>query len=105
MKILCSKEYSALNEIAKNVELSGSKCKINKKHHCVDVFDDNGNIIEQWYPKASGKIPSTRNRYEYVGPGNGDFIKLIRDVQETSYTSEDPYIKYIRSTNEDVYPR
>lgn len=98
--IFSATKRDALKSIQNTLISQGSNCKINRSHNCVDVFDDNGNIIEQVYPKLSGTRPGSRVRYQYVGQGNGDFIQFTQAVNESDYDPDDTYVKYIRTTND-----
>ena len=102
MKRVIATNYKrkALNEIYKDALASGLRAKINKEAHCVDIFDANNQIIEQRYARESGKVPGTRNSYQYVGPGNGSYNRIVRVVNETTYESGEPYIKYVYRTND-----
>lgn len=103
--IFADERLNALRKLQSMMSKDGIDCEVNKRHRCVDVFDENGLIVEQRYVKEDGKISSVRTYYQYVGPGNGDFIQLTRPTQVTKYSTEDPYIKFIRSTNDPGDPR
>lgn len=93
-------KLNALKTIYKDAKDSGLNAAINKFTHCVDILDDDGLIIEQRYPTKGDKVPGTRNRYQYVGPGNGDYRKTVKVVNEQTYETNEPYIKYIYKTND-----
>lgn len=98
--VSCSSKKEALEEIGRRLRSQGYNAEVHLDHGCVDVFTRNGLIIEQHYPERTDiKRDGTRNRYKYVGPGNGDYIKQIQNVHETDYTPDDPYIKYVSHTN------
>ena len=97
--IECDSQFSALAQIRDAAMSEGLTAKVNKLHHCVDIFDDDGKIIEQRYAEEIGKSAKTSHRYNYVGPGNGDYERIDYKTQRRDYTSEDPYIKYISYTN------
>lgn len=94
------KQSEALKSLRNKLKSEGTSCEINKKHHCLDVFDETGMLIKQIYAKEDGKVPAERAYYEYVGPGQGDYKRLTRDVQETRYTDENPLIKFVQYTND-----
>lgn len=101
MKILSTNyKISALKTIYKDAVDQGLEAEINKFTDCVDILDGNGCIIEQRYPTKGEKAPGTRNRYQYVGPGNGDYCKIVVQVNEQTYETAEPYIKYVYKTSD-----
>lgn len=98
--IATNHKLSALKTIHQDAVDSGLMAKINKFTYCVDILDSDGQIIEQRYPQKDVKTPGTRNRYQYVGPNNGDYLKLVQVVNEQTYSTDEPYIKYVYKTND-----
>ncbi len=99
--ILADTQYEALRKIrdayndrAKEYDLN-SEARINKLHHCVDIFVD-GKLTEQRYPDHNGKVPGYRNRYVYVGPNRGDYKQVTYLISQTDYRSDEPYIKVMK---------
>lgn len=90
----------ALKKLKKILDSKGVKCEINKDHNCVDVFDSNGFISEQHYARETDSVSVKKYYYKYVGPGQGDYIKMDHVREERRYTELDPYIKFIKFTND-----
>lgn len=95
-----AKKWEALSELEKRFRSEGFNCIINKKHHCLDILDENGLVSRQVYAKEDGTVPSSRVYYQFVGQGNGDYRRLSRQVNETRYTDNDPYMKFVSYTND-----
>lgn len=88
-----SKEYHA-------VVNNSSKKNDGTNHRCVDVLDSNDNVIEQHYPECVGTKKTTRGKYEYVGPGNGDYILTRVPTEEFVYSIEDKHVvKHVSKTD------
>lgn len=93
-------KLDALKAVYKDAVDSGLRAEINRFTHCVDILDGSGWIIEQRYPRKGAKVKGTRNDYQYVGPNNGDYKKVVRVVNEQTYNSAEPYVKYVYKTND-----
>ena len=99
-------QYQALVKLQKEALSQGLKAKVNKLYHCVDVFDESGNIIEQRYAQELPERSSQASfRYKYVGQGNGDYIREDYETHRRQYSDKDPYIKYIHRTTQDMTNR
>lgn len=73
---------------------------INKDHRCVDIFKDD-TIYAQVYPNYQRHSePYDSYKFEYVGPGKGDYVKKPRKTARPLYDADDFYIKYIDLTSE-----
>lgn len=58
------------------------------------IFPDNSGY--QVYPRIDEEYDSFGYKYEYVGEGNGDYIKKKYPRKRNSYTSDEPYRKEVR---------
>lgn len=99
---------SVLRGIRNDLINEGKHAEINREsHNCVDVFDENGNIIEQHYATVSDEHP-TKKRYKYVKadpPGTGDYNRIDYDVEVNDFSGVDHLIKYVSRTNKDKTTR
>ena len=100
MKIYIKSESqeSALRKIRQDAINEGFEAQVNKLHHCVDVFKG-GRIVQQRYAEEIGRTPKEKHKYNYVGQNQGDYERVDYESHVRDYTSENPYIKYVRKTN------
>lgn len=79
----------------------GKSARINEKHRCVDVLDDDGCIIEQHYPEFSSTKKGRRGKFVPVPEGEGNYILTYVDYDKKCYTDDNHTIKYVNKTNKD----
>lgn len=97
----CKSYSSVLKRIRDDLVSEGKNAKINNNHRCVDVFDDNGAILEQHYPEETSPTFSRRGKFVKVGPGLGDYILTRVNYNKRNYTDADHLVKYVNKTNKD----
>ena len=99
MKLYISSAVNSYSKILKVIEKEllndGKIAKVNLSDRCVDVFDDEGAVIEQHYPVIYDEVQSSRGKFEYVGPGNGDYICTQTEYIKKRYTEKGHRIKKV----------
>ena len=71
----------------------------NDETSCVDVVF-NGNVVSQHYLRRDGTFKDSRVKYQYVGDGNGDYIKTLQKYDRPNYTRHKALIKDVSSSRE-----
>lgn len=99
-RIYSTTERSALKQLCEQMKAQQINAKVNYKHNCIDVFEESTLVpSKQVYVRQDGTVGSYRCRYEYVGPGKGDYVQKKYPIKETNYTIDEPYVKDVKSTN------
>ena len=97
-----SKSYSSvLKRIRDDLVSAGKNAEINNNHKCVDVFNENGAIVEQHYLEEISPTSSSRGKFVKVGEGLGDYILTKVDYSKRNYTDKGHLVKYVNKTNKD----
>lgn len=73
---------------------------INKEHRCIDVFKNDKLYAQVYTNYQRHSKPYDAAKFEYVGPGKGDYVKKKRKTARPMYDADDFFIKYIDFTSE-----
>ena len=96
-ELLDDLESGSLEEFPDNGKFT---FEINKEHRCIDVFKNDLMYAQVYTKYQRHSKPYDAAKFEYVGPGKGDYIKQKRKTARPLYDADDFYIKYIDFTSE-----
>ena len=101
--IRCDTKLNILRKIESDLIAEGRNAQYCREHHCVNVFDDSGNIIEQHYAEETPKkLDQEKFRYRKALPGEkAEYVRVYYDSKVKDYTDIDHLVKYVSRTNKD----
>lgn len=97
---------SVLNQLSSFKEAEGYDLQLNNQDGCIDIFDPNGVLFSRVFvdSDATAKIQRTNNEYQYVGEGNGDYIKISGTKSQKTFSDKNIRIDSLKSSISKILP-
>lgn len=101
-----------MRRLAKSLQKQGISAEYNDNNRCVDVFDSDGNLIEERFlPEPTGTKIHKKFRYHEASQEeleNPEIQKYVREdyfSELQDFSDEDTYNVYVHHTNRDKKKR